>query len=101
MCFKKIKFFIKSVHFIILEDTFDEDISNIESWNVKALNNFLAKNVQLDEDELGILMKEKIDGEDFFTLTREELKEIGIKGGPAGRIVALAERLSKLMFCCT
>ena len=56
----------------------------------------MAKNVALDKDDLGILAEEKIDGESFFRLTKEELKGFGIKGGPAGRIVALADRMSKL-----
>ncbi|CAG8726958.1 4698_t:CDS:1, partial [Acaulospora morrowiae] len=52
------------------------------------------KDLGLDDDNLEIIRKEKVNGLDFFDLTREELEKHekhGIKLGPAKRLVKFAK----------
>ncbi|GES81295.1 hypothetical protein GLOIN_2v1587390 [Rhizophagus clarus] len=46
----------------------------VENWNIETLIDFLKEqNLKLDDDDLGILRKQKVNGQAFLELTKEEL----------------------------
>ncbi|GBB92816.1 hypothetical protein RclHR1_20600001, partial [Rhizophagus clarus] len=74
--------------------TAEHDSYLVENWDTETLINFLKEqNLKLDDDDLGILRKEKITGQTFLGLTKEELQGIGLKLGP---VKALLDEIKAL-----
>src|SRR4051812_17621173 len=67
-------------------------LSEIKKYDTKALIEFLQKeeDLRLDEEDLEIIRKQKINGCDFLDLTQEELERREMKLGPAKRLVKFA-----------
>src|SRR3954468_7967642 len=64
----------------------------IKKYDTAKLIEYLqGQDLGLDEDDEKILRKEKINGQDFFDLTQEELERHGMKLGPAKRLVKFAK----------
>ncbi|CAG8665118.1 665_t:CDS:10, partial [Dentiscutata erythropus] len=66
-------------------------------FKTKELIDFLRKEEDLDleEDDLGIISKEKINGCAFLKITKEKLRNYGMPGGPALNLADFAKDLSK------
>ncbi len=80
--------------------TAEHDSYLVENWDTETLIDFLKEqNLKLDDDDLGILRNEKITGQTFLGLTKEELQGIGLKLGPVkallDEIKALKEKLKR------
>src|SRR4051794_35390584 len=66
--------------------TAEHDSYLVENWDTETLINFLKEqNLRLDDDDLGILRKQKVDGQAFLELTEEKLlaSPYNFPGGPA------------------
>ena len=58
--------------------TAEHDSYLVENWDTETLIDFLKEqNLKLDDDDLGILRKEKIDGPSFLDMTRSEERRVG------------------------
>ncbi len=54
--------------------TAEHDSCLVENWDTETLINFLKKqNLKLDDDNLRIFCKQKVDGQAFLELTEEKL----------------------------
>ena len=74
--------------------TAEHDSYLVENWDTETLIDFLKEqNLKLDDDDLGILRNEKITGQTFLGLTKEELQGIGLKLGP---VKALLDEIKAL-----
>ncbi|PKC05190.1 hypothetical protein RhiirA5_421203 [Rhizophagus irregularis] len=74
----------------------EHDSYLVENWDTETLIDFLKEqNLKLDDDDLGILRKQKIDGQAFLELTKEELlaSPYNFPGGPA---IKLAKEIKAL-----
>ncbi|CAG8537189.1 1070_t:CDS:2 [Acaulospora morrowiae] len=80
---------------ITLDSTSVEEIKRL---GTEKLIEFLCgqESLHLDADDCAILRNEKISGSDFFTLTKEEFMQDGLKRGPATRLVDFARRINKI-----
>ncbi|RGB33831.1 hypothetical protein C1646_761321 [Rhizophagus diaphanus] len=60
----------------------------IKKYKTNAFIEFLKKeeNLKLDDDDLKVIRKEKVNGRDFLKLTEEKLERHGMKLGPALRL---------------
>jgi len=64
--------------------TAEHDSYLVENWDTEALIDFLKEqNLKLDDDDLGILRKEKITGLSFLGLNEEKFRSVGFALGPA------------------
>src|ERR1051325_7135839 len=64
----------------------------IKKYDTEKLISFLQeRGLGLDLDDENIIRKEKITGQDFFDMTQEELREVGLGLGPATRLVKFAK----------
>ncbi|CAG8834110.1 42915_t:CDS:2, partial [Gigaspora margarita] len=69
----------------------------IKKYNTNELIEYLQnKDLKLDDDDFAIIRKEKIAGLDFFDLTREEFRSIGLALGPATRLIKLITEIKEL-----
>src|ERR1044071_6270375 len=74
--------------------TAEHDSYLVENWDTETLIDFLKEqNLKLDDDDLGIRRNEKITGQTFLGLTKEELQGIGLKLGP---VKALLDKIKAL-----
>jgi hypothetical protein len=76
--------------------TAEHDSYLVENWDTETLIDFLKEqNLKLDDDDLGILRKQKVDGQAFLELTKEELlaSPYNFPGGPA---IKLAKEIKAL-----
>ncbi|KAF0531630.1 hypothetical protein F8M41_011828 [Gigaspora margarita] len=72
-------------------------LHTIKKYNTNELIEYLQnKDLKLDDDDFTIIRKEKIAGLDFFDLTREEFRSIGLSLGPATRLVKLITEIKEL-----
>ena len=69
----------------------------VRKYKTKELIDFLRKeeNLELDDDDLNIIKKQKITGRAFLNTTKEELRSYGIPGGPASDLADFAKELGK------
>src|ERR1043166_5725189 len=64
--------------------TVEHDSYLVENWDTETLIDFLKEqNLKLDDDDLGILRKEKITGLSFLGLNEEKFRSVGFALGPA------------------
>ena len=70
-------------------------IADIRGWNTEQLIQHLQSKFpnKLDNEDLGILTKNKIEGISFLSLTKEDLMALGMKFGPASVIAGYVEEL--------
>ncbi len=76
--------------------TTEHDSYLVENWDTETLIDFLKEqNLKLDDDDLGILRKQKVDGQAFLELTEEKLlaSPYNFPGGPA---IKLAKEIKAL-----
>src|SRR6266498_3500053 len=60
--------------------TTEHDSYLVENWDTETLINFLKEqNLKLDDNNLKILRKEKIDGPSFLDMTEEKFMKAGLK----------------------
>src|SRR3954451_2462254 len=67
--------------------------NDIKKYKTKKLTDFLRKeeDLELEEEDLEIISKQRVNGRDFFKITKEELERHGMKLGPATRLVDFAK----------
>src|SRR3954453_23718416 len=76
--------------------TAEHDSYLVENWDAETLIDFLKEqNLKLDDDDLGILPKEKIDGPSFLDMTEEKFMQAGLKMGPAMKLAKEAKTLKE------
>ena len=65
----------------------------IKKYKTKELIDFLHKeeDLELEEEDLEILRKQRINGRDFLKVTEEKLRSIGLALGPATRLADFAK----------
>ena len=65
----------------------------IKKYKTKALIDFLCKkeDLELEEEDLEIIRKQRVNGRDFLKVTEEKLRSYGMAGGPASRIADFAK----------
>ncbi|GBB86246.1 hypothetical protein RclHR1_23460005 [Rhizophagus clarus] len=83
--------------------TAEYDSYLVENWNTETLVNFLKEqNLKLDDDDLGILCKRKIDGQVFLDMSKDDFMQAGLEMGPAMKLAkevqALKEKLKRVFF---
>ena len=63
-------------------------LEEVLSWGAEGVKQW-AKTVGLDDDDAGILAKQKIDGAALLDVVTEEklIKMYGMPGGPAGKLM--------------
>jgi hypothetical protein len=66
--------------------------NEIKKYKTKELIEFLRKeeNLELEEEDLEIIRKQRVNGRDFFKITEEKLEKWGMSGGPATRLADFA-----------
>ena len=80
--------------------TAEHDSYLVENWDTETLIDFLKEqNLKLDDDDLGILRKEKIDGPSFLDMTEEKFMQAGLKMGPAMKLAKEAKTLKEKPKC--
>jgi hypothetical protein len=72
----------------------------VENWTTDTLILHLKEqNLKLDDDDLGILRKRKIIGQDFLDMGKDDFMQAGLEIGPAMRlakeVLALKEKLKR------
>src|SRR2546429_5084236 len=71
----------------------------VRKYKTSELINFLRKeeDLELDDDDLEIIRKQKVTGRDFLKITEEKLirHPYNLPGGPASRLADFAKELSK------
>src|SRR3954447_5591723 len=69
----------------------------VQKYKTKELIDFLSKeeDLVLDDDDLKIIEKEKITGRAFLKITKEELRNYEMAGGPASDLADFAKELGK------
>src|SRR2546430_12312683 len=78
--------------------TAEHDSCLVENWDTETLIDFLKEqNLKLDDDDLGILRKQKVDGQAFLELTEEKLlaSPYNFPGGPAIKLAKEAKVLKE------
>src|SRR4051794_39772128 len=76
--------------------TAEHDSYLVENWDTDTLIIHLKEqNLKLDDDDLGILRNEKIDGPSFLDMTEEKFKQAGLKMGPAMKLAKEAKSLKE------
>ncbi|KAG9298607.1 hypothetical protein G9A89_000826 [Geosiphon pyriformis] len=73
-----------------------EKVEEIKKWAPQQVNEFLEKKSEelfLRKEDLNIIKTNRISGQIFLLLTKENLMQDGIKRGPAMRIATLVEKL--------
>jgi hypothetical protein len=76
--------------------TAEHDSYLVENWDTETLIDFLKEqNLKLDDDDLGILRKEKIDGPSFLDMTEEKFMKAGLKMGPAMKLAKEVQTLKE------
>ncbi|CAI2187432.1 14349_t:CDS:2 [Funneliformis geosporum] len=84
-----------SIDELSLEDS-EHDSYLVDNWDTETLIDFLKEqNLKLDDDDLGILRNEKIDGPSFLDMTEEKFKQAGLKMGPAMKLAKEAKSLKE------
>ena len=65
----------------------------IKKYKTEALIDFLRKeeDLELDDDDLEILRKQKVNGRDFLKVTEEKLRSYEMAGGLATRLADFAK----------
>src|ERR1044071_3660704 len=65
----------------------------IKKYDTAKLIDFLCgeKDLGLDDDDLEIIRKEKVNGRAFLNITEEKLRSYGMPGGPASNIAVFAK----------
>ncbi|CAG8592450.1 7821_t:CDS:2 [Ambispora leptoticha] len=68
--------------------------AEIRKLTTQKLIEFLQKeDLELIDEDFSIISRERINGRDFFNLTKDILRSYGMKGGPATRIAVFANEL--------
>src|ERR1043165_5516241 len=65
----------------------------IKKYKSKELIDFLSKEeeLELEEEDLEIIRKQRVNGRDFLKVTEEKLRSYGMAGGPATRLADFAK----------
>src|SRR5436309_13212131 len=65
----------------------------VRKYKTSELINFLRKeeDLELDDDDLEIIRKQKVNGRDFLKITEEKLRSIRLGLGPASRLADFAK----------
>jgi hypothetical protein len=65
----------------------------IKKYKTKELIDFLSKEeeLELEEEDLEIIRKQRVNGRDFLKVTEEKLRSYGMAGGPATRLADFAK----------
>ncbi|GBB98538.1 hypothetical protein RclHR1_32550003 [Rhizophagus clarus] len=65
----------------------------IKKYKTKELIDFLCKeeDLELEEEDLEIIRKQRVNGRDFLKTTKEEFLSYGMPGGPAKRLADFAK----------
>ncbi|CAG8826162.1 9935_t:CDS:1, partial [Dentiscutata erythropus] len=69
---------------------------NLEKWSPSQVISLLKSKKDelfLIDEDFQIIEEHRISGQEFFELTKEELRDYGLKGGPATRITKFFEEL--------
>ncbi|CAG8839098.1 7288_t:CDS:1, partial [Gigaspora margarita] len=61
--------------------------------NVLAYLRSKQEELDLDDEDIQIIEKKKVSGDDFLDLNTEELMKYGLEDGPAKRIVKLVKKI--------
>jgi len=71
--------------------------NEIKKYKTEALIEFLQKkeDLGLDDDDLGIIRKQKIMGRDFLKTSKEEFEHYGMLGRPTKRLANFAKECKK------
>ncbi|PKK57187.1 hypothetical protein RhiirC2_798519 [Rhizophagus irregularis] len=76
--------------------TAEHDSYLVENWDTETLIDYLKEqNLKLDDDDLGILRKQKVTGLSFLDLTEEKYEKWGMAGGPATLLAKEAKTLKE------
>src|SRR3954470_15137848 len=76
--------------------TAEHDSYLVENWDTETLIDFLKEqNLKFDDDDLGILRNEKIDGPSFLDMTEEKFKQAGLKMNSAMKLTKEAKALKE------
>ena len=69
----------------------------VQKYNKDQLITFLQRqpNFKLDEEDLNIITREKMNGRTFFGMTEEKLKRYSMKDGPATDLVLFIKNFKK------
>ena len=63
--------------------------------NLQLIEFLKKEDLRLDEDDFAIIRNEKYTGRTFLTLTKDELKSIGMKSGPTIKIMQCIKNMKK------
>jgi hypothetical protein len=65
----------------------------VRKYKTSELINFLRKeeDLELDDDDLEIIRKQKVNGRDFLKITEQKFRDCGLKVGPASRLADFAK----------
>jgi hypothetical protein len=76
-----------------------DTLTKIKKYKTKELINYLCmeKDLKLDKDDYKIIHKEKIAGCNLFNLTNKELRDWGMAGGPARRLLNFTSEIKEKM----
>ncbi|GES82894.1 hypothetical protein GLOIN_2v1587390 [Rhizophagus clarus] len=68
----------------------------VKNWDIETLINFLKEqNLKLDDDDLGILRKQKIDGQVFLDMSKDDFMQAGLEMGPAMKLAKEIQTLKE------
>ncbi|GBC03368.1 hypothetical protein RclHR1_05090015 [Rhizophagus clarus] len=75
--------------------------NKIKKYKTKELVDFLYKEdgLELEEEDLEIIRKQRVSGRDFLNISKEELQGVGMKLGPAKRLADFAEECKEKKLC--
>ena len=62
-------------------------------WKRDNVITYLQRELDLDNEDIGIIRSKKIGGKAFLSLTKEELESYGLQPGPA---IAIAELVKEI-----
>ncbi|GBB97428.1 hypothetical protein RclHR1_29930004 [Rhizophagus clarus] len=76
--------------------TAEYDSYLVKNWDIETLINFLKEqNLKLDDDDLGILRKQKIDGQVFLDMSKDDFMQAGLEMGPAMKLAKEIQTLKE------
>ena len=70
--------------------------AEVMSWDVAGVVEFAkSESVGLDDEDVEVLKKNKVNGKDLLNLTKEELRADGMARGPATRLASAIAKLPR------
>ncbi|GBC21822.1 crinkler (CRN) family protein [Rhizophagus irregularis DAOM 181602=DAOM 197198] len=74
--------------------TKEPTVDEIKKYKTKELIDFLRQkedDLELEEEDLEIVRRQRVNGRDFLKITEEKLEKWGMSGGPAARLADFSE----------